>query len=140
MKTGYLAGGITGLTYEEATGWRREIIEAYPDIRWLDPLRGTTHLAPTNGDTPLPSDFEGSEDPVWRDLQDIRQSDFILMNLMWAPRASIGTMCELGYAYNQGVPCHVALEEHGVHDHLFVRALAKSVSYSVIDAVEELLG
>lgn len=136
----YLAGGITGLSFAEAAGWRRELMTAYPEIEWLDPLRGKDHLG--NGSHPLPSDFEGDGQvaAVWQDLDDIDRCDAVLMNLMWASRASIGTMCELGYAQAREKPVHVALNEASIHDHLFVRVLASTISYSLIDAVEEVLG
>lgn len=136
----YLAGGITGLTFERAAGWRRELIAAYPEIEWLDPLRGKDHLG--NGNRPLPSDFEGDGQiaAVWQDLDDIDRCDAVLMNLMYTSHASIGTMAELGYAFAREKPCHVAVDEGGVHDHLFVRVLAATISRSLVDAVEEVLG
>lgn len=121
--TVYLAGPITGHTYDGCTEWReaakvelereatgrlnpdammppREVLipEYRPSgILALSPMRTKEHLQST-GPIPATSALYDDSYVVERDLMDVRRSDVILMNLLGAERVSIGTMCELGYA------------------------------------------
>src|SRR6476469_8136640 len=96
----YMAGPITGLTYQEATGWRKQVREALPDDwKILDPMRGKSHL---RGMGALAANFDSGMDAVSRDLQDIRDADVVLAHFAASPTAtsvSLGTSCEIGYAF-----------------------------------------
>lgn len=105
MKTIYLAGNITGESYEEATLWRRQVTELIGDRAVvLDPMRGKENLSsltvigPSDGDT---------EAIFHRDLEDVKSSDILLAYLSGP---SIGTLFELGYAYALGKHVIVCLE------------------------------
>lgn len=88
----YLAGGINGLTDEQAKGWRTEA------KLWLDSYCVV--------DDPMARDYRGHEDQnvaeiVSGDLDEIRRSHALLVN---APQASWGTAMEMVYAYQIPLP------------------------------------
>lgn len=83
---GYLAGGINGLTDDQATTWRERMKELSPEVEWLDPMR---------------RDYRGREDEsvneiVLGDYVDIDSSDFVIANCV---RPSWGTGMEIHYAF-----------------------------------------
>jgi len=94
----YLAGGITGLTEEEAFGWRKNITKA------LTPL-GVKCLNPIKSDDFAKFSANGkflSGDSVcyWRDKFDIKRADIVLVNLDTVK--SFGTLVEIGWASAMG--------------------------------------
>lgn len=142
----YLAGPITGLTYEQAQDWRLWFRRTCP-APWacLDPLRGFEHL---NDGTQLPDTFQGEFDAVARDLTDISSCDVVVVNLAGAERISIGTMCELGYARAKGKFIVTVLDGDSYyfggsvrnpHDHLFVRQMSDVVVAQLPEAIDAIL-
>lgn len=84
MRTGYLCGGINGLSDGDCNDWRQRVKSELPEVTWLDPMR---------------RDYRGREDQpgvaaeiVAGDLEDLRNSDFILA---MADRPSWGTAMEI---------------------------------------------
>lgn len=139
----YLAGPLTGRTFEQATGWRGYVREnlaiAAPHIRCLDPMRAKEHFQQA-GEIGPEHYHRGTLEPkaiVARDLWDLRRADAMMMNLSGAKAPSIGCMVELGFA--QANSCFtvviLAADEHNPHDHLFVHALASAVVRSVDEAI-----
>lgn len=134
MKTVYLSGPITGLTYEGATDWRDEIRKQLADvgIEGVSPMRAKHYLKALNG----PISGHGREyaemgvlsqqqSAVARDRFDTQRVDVVLMNLLGAERVSIRSMVELGWADAARVPVVTIIEKTGnVHDHMFVHGLA----------------
>lgn len=122
----YFAGPITGLTYEEATGWRKQVRSALPsDWRILDPMRGKSHLKddPRVKGRPLAANFDSGMDAVSRDLSDIRAADVVLAHFAAtdaAPGVSLGTSCEIGYAYAIGTPVVAVVRRNTPYDHIFI--------------------
>ncbi len=106
----YLAGHITGLSYEAATAWREEATATLTVLDFLvrSPMREKEELREHFQNNPLPSGEYGtgnpiSEKPFPRDVYDIRHSDIILVNLLPGEEAglgpSVGTLVEIGIAY-----------------------------------------
>lgn len=92
MKTCYLIGPMDGCPDSIITPWRNETKEYFKNhindglIRFLDPCR-RPHTANLN-----PAE-------VFRlDLQDVRDSDFMLADIRYFARENTGTACELFYA------------------------------------------
>jgi len=129
MKTVYLAGPITGLTFEGAAdGWRAQVPALLPGVRCLSPLRGIETLAREY----LPVKHVSGDDAkqiVTRDFNDIKTCDALLVNFLGAERVSIGTCWELGAAYTLQKPVVVVMEPAwaNVHDHAFVHHTAMVV-------------
>lgn len=133
MKSVYLSGPITGLTFQGATDWRQYAIESLKTkaIQGISPMRAKDYLASLNG----PISGHGREYAqlgvlstsaavVARDRFDTQRCDVMLMNLLGADRVSIGTMVEIGWADAARVPIIGIMEPEGnVHDHMFVNQM-----------------
>jgi nucleoside 2-deoxyribosyltransferase len=121
----YLAGPITGQSYEGATDWRKDVIEKLPpEISGFSPLRSKIYLLE---ETSIADSYEqivmSSQRGIYaRDHYDCQRCDAIFVNLLGAERVSIGTVMEIawGVAYNK--PIILAMEEDGnLHDHAMIR-------------------
>lgn len=133
MKTVYLSGPITGLTYAGATDWRKLAIEelAKHGIIGVSPMRAKDYLAglkePISGhgrDYVHMGVLSTPQAVVARDRYDTQRVDLVLMNLLGAKQVSIGTMVELGWADAARVPVIGIIEPEGnAHDHMFVSQL-----------------
>lgn len=140
--TVYLSGPITGLTYSDARyGWRTQVAARMKDgIKVLSPMRHEGHLAEIKGALAehYPDHyFSGSKIIVEKDRLDIKRSDIILVNLLGAQRVSIGTVAEVGMAYEQGKQIVLVMEDAGnVHDHPFITQLAALRLNNIDDAID----
>lgn len=140
MKPGiYLAGPITGLSYDDArNGWRREIAEMIgPDIDCYSPMRAKEFLAKETvlrGDPNMYDDVIATASGILtRDFNDVKQCDAMIANFLGAEKVSIGTCCEFGFAYALRKPVILVMENdihqgsshwHNVHDHAFIDEIA----------------
>lgn len=129
----YMAGPITGLTYDSAVDWRdytKSQLARY-GIRGISPMRAKEFLK----DLPsMPSDTSAA-DPhgiglprgfVTRDRLDLSRCDVVLMNLTGAERVSIGTMVEVGWADAFRKPVVLVIEPQGnIMEHGFIRQLTQ---------------
>lgn len=143
----YLAGPITGLTYDGAQDWREDVaieldcagIVAYSPLRAKKHLRvlGELDNAGTKdsaylGMNPL-SEPQGI---TTRDRFDCTGRDMVLVNFLGADRVSIGTCIELGWADAARVPVVVAMEEDNVHRHAMVNQIAGFIVPTLEQAVD----
>lgn len=136
----YLAGPITGLTYEEARyGWRKVFQDGLErkgsNAKVLSPMRHEGHLAEVKG--PLEKDypshlFSHPKMIVTKDFLDIDVSSIVVANFTGATRPSIGTVAEIGYAAAKGKPIVVIMEEDNLHNHPFV-----TVPSTVVDNLDD---
>lgn len=119
-KTLYLAGPISGLSYESATDWRLNIQDKLPFwVKTLSPLRAKTYL---KGVKCIEDNY--SEHPtstsraiLERDHNDVKKSDCILFNLLGTETVSIGTVMEIAWAKAYGVPAVLVIEPINIHQH-----------------------
>jgi len=119
-KTVYLAGPITGLTYQDARfGWRQEFAGYLPPhihpmspIRFKDYLSGEESLAgdPDMYPAHLLSRPKGI---VCRDHNDLRTADAMVACFLGANKASIGTCIEFGWAHAYDIPLVMVIEDEG---------------------------
>lgn len=128
MKSVYLAGPITGLTYDEATDWRTIASDSLKEagIEAFSPLRHKKAPPPGTIFSPLASNtavWSTAKAIVTRDKFDATRCDVLLVNLIGAPRVSIGTMFEMAWAFDRGIPIVCAMEGDGSdpHEHVFVQ-------------------
>lgn len=142
----YLAGPITGLTYDGGNDWRDAVrieledvgIDAWSPLRAKQFLRaiGVLDAAGTKesayiGLNPL-SEPKGI---TARDRFDTMRSDLVVMNLLGAERVSIGTMIEAGWADAARVPLVVAMEEDNIHRHAMLNEVAGFIVPTLEEAV-----
>ena len=125
----YGAGPITGLDYDGAQSWRDYAKEklAEKGVKLVSPLRAKDYL---RGIPALTADCAGygelncMSSPrgiMTRDHYDATRADAILVNLLGATRVSIGTVMEIAWAWDNGVPVVVAMEETGnPHEHAMI--------------------
>jgi len=107
----YLCGPICGLSYDNATAWRREAAQALAlhGIHTLDPMRDKEELRGLAGSiTARTMPRRGkytSRAIVERDANDIRRASVLLARLD-TPHTppSIGSVAELAWAYMLRIP------------------------------------
>jgi nucleoside 2-deoxyribosyltransferase len=131
-KTVYLAGPIDGLSYRDGIEWRdaaREELAKY-GIKAMSPQRGKgyimSHEAIADEMDFSKQEAHFADDPMstargvlTRDKFDALNCSVLLVNFLGAKRVSIGTVMEIAWAYLQGKPIVVVIEDdnqlHGVH-------------------------
>lgn len=142
MSAVYLAGGITGLKYQEADSWRQHAASRLRrfGIEVFSPTRAKGYLS-TQG--ALPSRIQGThplstdKGIVTRDRNDCMRSDLVLMNLLGAERVSIGTMIEAGWADAARNPIVLAMEPSGnVHEHAMLHEVAGFIVPTLDEAID----
>lgn len=140
MKKIYLAGPISGLTYDGAQSWRDYFVSQFDpkEVNVASPLRGKDYLkmrGPLEGsyaEFPLSSDMGITT----RDRYDCMGSDLVIFNMLGAERISIGTMIELGWADAARNPGILIMEKEGnTHDHPMVRQTAQFRVDNLKDAI-----
>jgi len=101
----YLAGPITGLSWKDATEWRKNLINRFQDASTgnknyiaLSPLRGKEFLSNETDIKDSYSNYTMSTPKAitTRDLNDVRRCDLIIVNFLGATKVSIGTILEIG--------------------------------------------
>lgn len=136
----YLAGPITGLTYDNCTEWRQQVKDSVPShIMTLSPMRGKQRLKEISENKPILDCY--NDNPLTtekginvRDYYDVQRSDLIFVNLLGAKSISIGTVMEIAWARAFGKPTIVLMEKEGnVHNH----SMVKYASSFIIDNLEE---
>lgn len=134
----YVAGPITGFSYENATSWRDDVakkLEKY-DIAVYSPMRAKEFLA---GTPKLHAIMDGYQDPmtstkgiVCRDHQDCVKADVLFVNFLGATEVSLGTACELAWAYDRRIPIVVVAEPENIHvQHPFVVEMSDFIVRSI---------
>lgn len=121
----YLAGPITGLTWSEATEWRKELTNRFADesntnkYQCLSPLRGKEYLSEEQNIKHSYEEHQLSTAKMInsRDMFDVRRSDLLIVNLKNAKKVSIGTVLEIGAAYILNKPIITVMEEDNIHRH-----------------------
>ena len=120
----YLAGPITGCSYNEAVDWRKIFPQLVGDsVICLSPMRGKAYLS---GIPSLKADYEdllAGQRGIWsRDHFDVHRCDCLVANLLNTKIVSIGTMFELAWTSERRIPIVLIIESEGnIHAHPFVR-------------------
>lgn len=127
MYTVYLAGPITGLTYDGCVDWRQNAIEelAKHNIQGLSPMRAKEFLKnkATIEDTPdLEDQVLSSQRGIYgRDKFDCHRADLLIVNMLGAKKVSIGTVMEIAWAAAINTPIVLVMEEEGnIHQHMML--------------------
>lgn len=103
----YLAGPITGLSYEEAVGWRRRVAEQLPPwITTMSPMRGKQYLADGGAISLNNNTHSLSTDMAitCRDRNDVKRASAVLMNMIGFKGQGLGCAMEIGWADAYGIP------------------------------------
>lgn len=127
----YLAGPISGLSYDECVNWREEAKAALAKygIRGFSPMRHKGYLS---AEAKIEHDYPArvmscQKGIMTRDHYDVISSDAILVNLLGCTpegtnRVTVGTVMELAWAWDRRIPVVAVMEKEGnLHDHPMVR-------------------
>lgn len=133
MKYVYLAGPITGVSYDDTVNWRQRVSDAFlPGIVGVSPMRVKEFLAAEKaiGHSYPEHEIMGAAVPICtRDFYDCTHADMVLAYLpMWARSksgsVSVGTCMELGWASGAGNPLVVVSDDPMVTTHPLVQGKA----------------
>jgi nucleoside 2-deoxyribosyltransferase len=151
MKSVYLAGPISGLSYVEATDWRKEAklhlkhvgIEALSPMRCKEFLAGLGKLTGTGEEYTHMHPLASSRGVMTRDYYDATHCDVLLVNLLGAKIVSIGTVLEIAWCFQKRTPIVCVIEPKGnIHEHIMIQ---EALGYKVptleegIDIVKAIL-
>lgn len=136
----YLAGPISGKSYDAATDWRNGVAE---DLRSMghvcsSPMRGKEYLSKEHVLRREYSKFPMStaQGIYRRDTFDVDHCDVLLAYLLEAEEVSIGTVMEIQRGYDKGKYVLVVMKPGSIHDHAFVKMAASLVVGSLSEALE----
>lgn len=138
VKCVYLAGPISGLSYNECTGWRQYIRRSLPDgIVGYSPMRAKEYLA---GETEIEHSYEeklfSSQRGLFaRDMHDCLQSDALVANFIGSKKVSIGTVMEITAFWWQRKPIVLIMTHGSVHDHPMIREACPFVVQTLDEAI-----
>jgi hypothetical protein len=136
----YLSGPIAGLTFTESADWREYATKCFPPhIQGVSPLRGHRMLEGLGPIKNLMIDhpFRTDRSINRRDHFDTLRAAVVLVNLIGAKTVSIGTVMEIAWAFDHGIPIILAMEPEGnVHDHPMVRDCVSIRVASLDEAIE----
>lgn len=138
----YLAGPITGLSFNDATNWRyyAQDVLGKAGITALSPLRAKDYLA---GEQKIADSYEHKalscrRGIMTRDRFDVCRCDVLVVNLLGTEKVTIGTVMEMGWADLLRKPIVTILEDGNIHDHSMVRE-ASGFVVPTVDAALDLV-
>ena len=135
----FLAGPLTGISYNDALGWRRYVESKLPaGVIAFSALRGKAYVEKEtvlNDSYPehLLSTPQGT---ITRDRYDVSRCDALFVNFLKADRVSIGTIMEMAWADAKRIPIILAMENGNIHDHAFVRQVAAFITADLDEAIK----
>jgi len=139
----YLAGPITGLTWDEATIWRKQVSSelAQFGIECFSPLRFKNFLSHLDKQLPIQNSYPdfGLSTPrgiTTRDRWDATRCDVMFVNFLGAKKVSIGTVMEIAWADLKRIPVIVIMEPDNIHHHAMIHESIGFVVETIDEAVE----
>lgn len=129
MKKIYLAGAMTGLTYEDANAWRKEVINKildHSDDTTFDLINPCNYAFPTNEDN-----AECDREAMEYDLYQLRHSDIVVANLGISTQ-STGTISELAIAHELRIPV-IGLNDKNVPLHPWTKMFSMKIFDNIND-------
>jgi hypothetical protein len=135
----FLAGPLTGVSYNDALAWRKYVESKLPaDVIAFSALRGKGHV--TNErvlkDTYPEHLLSTPQGTITRDRYDVSRCDALFVNFLNSDKVSIGTIMEMAWADARRIPIILAMEAGNVHDHAFVRQVAGFVTDNLDKAIQ----
>lgn len=138
----YLAGPISGVSYNEAMNWREYVsnkfnsgIFAVSPMRLKEFLRGVESI-----DHSYPEELMSNTKSIYsRDFYDCAHCDILFVYLpreLNERRPSIGTLVELGWASARDIPVVLVTDDDNYKNHPLVYELASWVVDTLDEGVE----
>ena len=124
--TVYMAGPISGLSFDECYTWREQTqaFLAHRGIQAINPLRAKSYLRDSRKieDCYQDSLLSTQKGITSRDHFDCKRADMLLVNVKDAKTVSIGTCMEIAWAKAYNKPVVLLIEDEGnIHDHCMIR-------------------
>lgn len=142
----YLAGPITGLSYDESVNWRDNVELTFEEspILTLSPMRSKPELSEHNV---IEKVFELKDNVqnslccsrgiITRDYNDVKNCDAILVNLQDESKISIGTVMEIAWAKAFQIPVvAIVSEKDELYNHPMINECIGFRTKSIEDACE----
>lgn len=122
----YLAGPITGCSYEGCTDWRNVVQQKLSPygVEGLSPMRAKEYLKAEKSITGSYEDkvMSCARGITTRDRFDCMRCAVLMVNFLGAKKVSIGTVMEIAWADSQRIPIICVIEDtDNVHDHPMIR-------------------
>jgi nucleoside 2-deoxyribosyltransferase len=132
----YLAGKISGLSFDESEAWRNEFKAIVGNaFRCFSPLRGKTGLRDVGViEQSYTTALSCDRGILCRDHLDCMTADMIVCNFQNTARVSIGSVMECAWAFAYRKPLLVITDHNTVHDHPMIRQVTDFTCGSVDDA------
>lgn len=131
----YLAGPITGLTYDGAQDWRDAVTPRLFPAVGLSPLRGKEYLRQIGELSGHGEEYKHlgclstPRGVMTRDYFDATRCDVILANLGGAKSVSTGTVMEIAWGFQAKIPIVAVMEASGnPHEHMMIN---EAIGYRV---------
>jgi nucleoside 2-deoxyribosyltransferase len=126
--TVYLAGPITGLSYDEGQDWRADAcahlarygVLGLSPLRAKEYLRALPNLSGTGEEYAHMGVLSTPRGVMTRDRYDATRCDVLLVNLLGATRVSIGTVMEIAWADLKRTPIVAVMEPGNPHEHMMI--------------------
>lgn len=134
----YLAGPISGLTWEEATAWRDFATDNLRNFDCISPLRGARGQ-PGAYFNPNGERWTTMNRILARDHADVIRSDGILVNFVGARKISKGTIMEVAWAFDRRIPIFMSIEgESNPNWDVFMNEMVPFMEPSLPTAIQTL--
>lgn len=135
----YLAGPISGVTYDGATEWRERMAAALDtkETKTFSPMRGKEYLKAqgTLHSGTYDGTMTGAKAIMGRDFFDCTRSTVVVINLLNTKKVSIGTVMELAWCYQAQIPTIVLMEPGNIHDHVMANEACTYKVGSIEEAI-----
>lgn len=141
----YLIGPISGISYDQATLWRKEAKEQLEDMGYivLDPMSGQECL---KGESKIGINLENSivvtnQYIYHSDIYKVNRADVLLANLLSdSATHSLGTYIEIGYAIAKDKLVIVVTKDNNIYKHPFIEyscivVSSMEMAYEVLDSI-----
>jgi len=134
---------MTGYNFHTVGCWRQELKRYIPEeapIKFFSPLRGERQYLGDFAVIPTGVSNDRDRTVMIRDHWDTVHADAVVVKLTDATRVSIGTVMEIAWAYDRGVPIIFIMDATGCpHDHPMIRAARSFRVDTVKQAAQQLL-
>ncbi len=138
----YLAGPVTGQSYEGCSSWREYAAHALKrsaGVQVWSPIRAKPWLEAERDIRQSYDDFAISTGKAIteRDRYDCTHADCVLANVLGATRVSLGTVMEIAWADAARVPVVLVMEKSGnPHEHAMLLECCAVVVYNLESGIE----
>lgn len=135
----YLAGPITGLSWDQCVGWRKQVtqelgefIDCFSPLRHKDYLNQVIEIKDVHEEHIM-----SSQRAIFaRDMFDVSRCGGLFVNFLGAKRISIGTVMEIAVGWQLRKPIIVIMEDNNIHQHSMLREASPFLVKTLDDGID----